>query len=84
MITVKSGLWEVRLQIREEWRSALIQTGVQFVDMAGIMTMLQWFAINLVTDEMVNLSFITVHNDFSIIILYILYRCTYNLDFKSE
>jgi hypothetical protein len=51
---VKSGLWEVKFQIREEWRSVLIQTGVQFVEMAGIMMMLQWFVINLVMDEMVS------------------------------
>ena len=52
----KFGLWEVEVYIRAEWKSVLIHNGLEFVEMAGIIMMLLWYAINLVMDKMVLLS----------------------------
>ena len=54
VLKTKSGLWKVELYIRAEWRSVLIHSGLEFVEMAGMIMMLLWYAINLVMDEMVS------------------------------
>ena len=46
VLMAKFGLWEVEVYIRAEWRSVLIHNGLEFVEMAGIIMMLLWYAIN--------------------------------------
>ena len=48
------SLWEVEVYIRAEWRSVLVYNGLEFVEMAGIIMLLLWYAINLVMDELVS------------------------------